>query len=85
MFFTEIIGYLAGILITITMIPQIYVSLKTKSVKGVSLLMLIIFFSSMILWTIYGFLIKNYPLLITNGLATIISGIQVIIKLKFRN
>lgn len=40
----EIIGYAAGILIAITMIPQIIVSLKTKNVKGLSTLMLTIFF-----------------------------------------
>jgi MtN3 and saliva related transmembrane protein len=83
MIITEIIGYLAGILVAITMIPQIKMSLKTKSVKGISTAMLVIFFSSMLFWTIYGFLIINYPLIITNGFATIISGIQVYIKFKY--
>ncbi|MCA9487845.1 MAG: hypothetical protein KC516_02690 [Nanoarchaeota archaeon] len=83
MIIVEIIGYLAGILVAITMIPQIKMSLKTKSVKGISTSMLLIFFSSMLLWTIYGILIKNYPLIITNGFATIISGIQVFIKFKY--
>ena len=84
MFNPEIIGYIAGILIAITMIPQLYVSLKTKSVEGVSLIMLIIFFISMVCWLIYGVLIKNYPLIIFNGLATIVSGIQLFIKIKFQ-
>ena len=83
MIITEIIGYIAGILVAITMIPQIKMSLKTKSVKGISTSMLLIFFFSMLLWTIYGILIKNYPLIITNGFATIISGIQVFIKFKY--
>ena len=78
-----IIGYMAGILVAITMIPQIIISLKTKSVKGVSMIMLLIFFASMLLWTIYGSLIANYPLIITNGFATIISGIQVLIKIRY--
>ena len=85
MFTTEIIGYIAGILIVTTMIPQIYLSLKTKDLKGLSLLMIIIFFFSMLLWSIYGFLIRSYPLLITNSLATVISGIQLFIKLFYNN
>ena len=81
----EIIGYIAGILIAITMIPQIIISIKTKSVEGISMLMLIIFFTSMLLWTIYGIMINSYPLTITNGIATIVSGIQVYIKIKYKN
>jgi MtN3 and saliva related transmembrane protein len=83
MLFAEIIGYIAGILIAITMIPQIKVSLKTKSVKGLSTSMVVIFFMSVFLWTVYGILIKSYPLIITDGFATIISGIQVCIKFKY--
>jgi MtN3 and saliva related transmembrane protein len=83
MIVAEIIGYFAGILVAITMIPQIIISLKTKSVKGVSVIMLLTFFASMLLWTIYGILINNYPLIITNGFATIISAIQIFIKFKY--
>lgn len=83
MFNPEIIGYLAGVLIAITMFPQLYISIKTKSVTGISLLMLIIFFLSMVCWVIYGLLIANYPIIIFNGIATIISGIQLFIKIKY--
>lgn len=82
--YIELIGYIAGILIAITMIPQIRTSLKTKNVEGLSLAMLIMFFLSMLLWAIYGYLIKSYPLLLTNGFATIVAGIQLYIKLKYR-
>ena len=83
MLIAEIIGFAAGILIAITMVPQILLSLKTKSVKNISTSMLIIFFLSMVLWTVYGVLINSHPLIITNGVATIVSGIQLYIKFKF--
>lgn len=82
--YVELIGYIAGVLIAITMIPQIRTSLKTKNVEGLSLAMLIMFFTSMLLWAIYGYLIKSYPLLLTNGFATIVAGVQLYIKLKYR-
>lgn len=85
MIITELIGYAAWILVAVTMIPQIRISLKTKSVKWVSTSMLLIFFSSMLLRTLYWILIENYPLIITNGFATIVSWIQVYIKFKYRN
>jgi len=80
---SEIIGYIAGILIAITMIPQISMSLRTKNVAGLSKSMLIIFFLSMLLWSIYGFLIHSYPLLITNGFATLVAGFQLYIKFSY--
>lgn len=83
MFNVEIIGYIAGVLIAITMVPQLYISIKTKSVVGVSLVMLVIFFISMVCWFVYGLLIENYPIIIFNGLATFVSGIQLFIKFKY--
>lgn len=80
----EIIGYIAGVLIAITMIPQIRVSLHTKNVEGVSKSMLVIFFFSMLLWALYGVLIDSYPLMITNGVATLVAGFQVYIKFKYQ-
>ena len=82
--FTNLIGYSAGILIAITMIPQIRLSLKTKDVGGLSFTMLTVFFLSMLLWAIYGYLIHSYPLLLTNGLATIVAGVQLSIKFRYR-
>lgn len=81
----ELIGYTAGVLIATTMIPQIRLALKTKNVTALSTLMLLLFLFSMFLWALYGFLIKSYPLLITNGFATIIAFIQLYIKLKYSN
>lgn len=84
MFNIKIIGYLAGIFITITMVPQIYTSIKIKSVENVSVLMLTFFFLSMFLWFIYGILQNDLPLMIFNGLATIIAGIQLGIKIYYK-
>ena len=81
--YIELVGYIAGLLIAITMVPQIITSVRTKNVEGVSKAMLLIFFSSMILWFVYGILIKNYPIIVTNGIAALISGIQVFIKFKY--
>ena len=80
---TNSTGYIAGILIAITMIPQIIMSLRTRNVEGLSVIMLVIFLLSMILWTLYGYFISSYPLMLTNGFATIIAGIQLYIKVRF--
>lgn len=77
------IGFAAGFLMAITMIPQIIKSLKTKSVEDISLLMLIIYVASAFLWVIYGILIKSLPVAITDAFAFCVSSMQLAIKIKY--
>ena len=77
------IGFTAGFLMAITMVPQIIKSLKTKKVEDISLLMLIIYVISAFLWMIYGILIKSLPVAITDGFAFCVSSTQLFIKVKY--
>lgn len=79
----EIIGFTAGFLMAITMLPQIIKSLKTKSVEDISLLMLIIYVTSALLWMVYGILIRSLPVAITDGFAFCVSFTQLFIKIKY--
>jgi MtN3 and saliva related transmembrane protein len=82
--FKTIIGYLATIVGTSIMLPQIYKSIKTKSVSDVSWGMLVLYFLNCLLWLIYGILILASPLMITNGIALAISILQIVLKIKYK-
>ncbi len=69
----EIIGVIAAILTTSGFIPQLYKTIKTKNVEGVSLVMFLILFVGIIFWLIYGFLIDSFAI----KMANIFSGIIV--------
>lgn len=79
----NVIGFTAGFLMAVTMVPQIIKSLRTKSVEDISLLMLVIYVTSAVLWTIYGILIKSLPVAITDGFAFCVSSLQLFIKIKY--
>ena len=79
----NIIGYTAALVGTTLMIPQVVKSFKTKSVKDISLFMVIAYVLNCILWTIYGFFIVSYPVIICNIIAFVISIIQLILKIKY--
>ncbi len=81
--FKEIIGYSATIVGTSLMLPQVYKSLKTKSVKDLSWGMLSLYFLNCLLWLIYGTLISSTPLALTNGIALAISIFQISLKLRY--
>jgi MtN3 and saliva related transmembrane protein len=82
-YYTDIIGYTAGLLMATTMLPQIVKSLRTKSVKDLSPLMLVLYSVSALLWSSYGFLINSLPVLITDGFAFCVVSLQLIIKIKY--
>ena len=80
----EIIGYSAGILTLINMLPQVIKSYRTKSVEDISFPMVLIFVISVFLWTIYGFMINNLPLIITDLGGFVIGVMQIFLMLKYR-
>jgi len=55
----DILGYAAGILVVISLLPQAIKSRKTKSTKDISLRRYIIYAMGLILWITYAIIINN--------------------------
>ena len=80
-----IAGY-AGIVTGVSfMIPQVYRTYKTKSVEDISWGMLVLFFLNCIFWLVYAILSHAIPVGLTNGLALIVTIIQITLKILYRN
>jgi len=84
MIWVEIIGYAAGILTLINMLPQVIKSYKTKSVGDISFLMVLTFVLSMILWVTYAIFINSWPIIITNSIGFVISFTQLVLMVKYK-
>lgn len=78
-----IIGMIAGILTSVSFIPQAFKTIKTKNTKGISFTTYILFTVGVILWVIYGYLSKDFAVLLTN-LITIVPAL-IILVIKFRD
>lgn len=79
----DFIGYLGGIFIMISFVPQAVKSYKTKSVKDLSVAMIIATLAGTIFWIMYGFLIKGMPIIIMNIIFGIIVLYQLYLKIKY--
>ncbi len=79
----KIIGFLAAFTSTISLLPQLIHSFKTKSVADLSALMLWNFLFSSILWCFYGLMISSYAVICTNIIMTIFSLWILALKLKY--
>ena len=80
----EIIGTLAGIFTTIAAIPQILKAWKSKEVDDVSPLMFCILILGVFLWTVYGVIKMDYPIILTNGISVILNVTMFSLILKYR-
>lgn len=80
----DIIGFAAGILIAVSMIPQMMKSYETKSVKDISFLMLFIIGVGTALWVTYGILITSFPIIAMDGFGFCINLILIYMKTIYR-
>jgi len=79
----DIAGHIGSILSSITFIPQVYHTWKTKSVGDLSLLMLMIVFSSTVIWLVYGIGRMLWPVIICNAIICFLSVLLISFKLRF--
>lgn len=77
--FEEIIGTLAGVFTTLGVLPQIIKAIKTKKVNDVSPMMFVVLCLGVGLWTVYGFLKMDWPIILTNGISFILNGFMLYI------
>ena len=77
------IGLLAGLLCTVSFLPQVIKAFKTKQTKDLSLATFSIFSLGVSLWLIYGILIKQIPIILTNAMILILALLILIMKVKY--
>ena len=79
----ETVGYLGGIFIMISFVPQVIKSYKTKSVDDLSIMMILATLIGTIFWISYGFFIKGRPVIVMNTIFGFIVLFQLYLKLKY--
>ena len=82
--FIEFIGYLAGLIISISLTPQVIQAWKTKSTKDISLPWTLTLLSGLLLYFIYGFGIGEMPIIVANVLETALVVSLIVAKLMYK-
>jgi MtN3 and saliva related transmembrane protein len=81
----DILGYAAGALTAFTFLPQVLKTWKEKSAKDISLIMFLIAFANEIMWLVYGILLDNWVIIMTNAVMLVMSGIMIWLKLRYNH
>ena len=79
----ELIGFVAGILLAISLVPQVIKSWQTRSTKDMALSWSLINISGEILWIIYGVYLDSSALVVMSSIALLMNIFMVSLKLKF--
>ena len=64
--FLEILVTVFGTIMSLAYIPQALKIIKNKSSKNISVFTFAILWIGVLIWTIYGFSISNFPLIFAN-------------------
>ncbi|MEC3875385.1 SemiSWEET transporter [Chryseobacterium salviniae] len=74
----NILGIIAGILTSISMIPQLVKVLKEKNAEDLSWTMILVLISGLSLWVWYGFIKNELPIILSNAFAVVVNIILLI-------
>ncbi|MEO7802293.1 MAG: SemiSWEET family transporter [Ginsengibacter sp.] len=80
----EYVGLFGAFLSSITFMPQVLKAWQSKSVADLSLWMLLIVFTSTIVWLVYGFYLNLLPVIIANAIIFILCVVLLIFKATFK-
>ena len=85
---TDGLGYLAAAFTTLSFLPQAWLTFRTRNVSGISLAMYSAFTLGVLLWLVYGILLKAWPLILANlvtlMLASVILAMKIVIDRRGR-
>lgn len=81
----EFVGYFGSFLSAITFFPQVYKAWKTKSVGDLSMAMILIVFTSTLVWIVYGVARGIGPVILCNSIMCILVATLIYFKLTFKN
>jgi len=81
----QVLGIVAGVLTSGSMIPQLIKTVTTKDASNLSLLIFVILIAGNSIWGYYGFLKKDIPLIAASIFAVSINAVMLFLKIKFSN
>lgn len=80
----ETIGYLAATLTTLSFVPQVWHTWRTRDVRGISLGMYAVFAIGVFLWLVYGAILGAWPIVVANAITLALAIAILAMKVSWR-
>jgi MtN3 and saliva related transmembrane protein len=82
---TDLLGYLAATLTTLSFVPQALKTFRSKDVSGISLGMYSLFAAGVAAWLAYGWLLRAWPIVAANVITLSLAGAILLMKFRYKN
>lgn len=80
----NIIGTIAGILTSISMVPQLVKVVKNKDVENISWKMITILLTGVSLWVVYGIMKMEWPIILSNAFSVLVNATLLVCYFKYK-
>ncbi|MAG91881.1 hypothetical protein CMO83_04355 [Candidatus Woesearchaeota archaeon] len=80
----ELVGYTAGLLVAVALIPQLIKSWKTKSTKDISIIWTSILMTGLALWIVYGIGNLIWPIIVFATIEFLMTLSLFVLKLMYK-
>ena len=80
----DLFGYFAAILTTVSFIPQVWHTFRTRDVRGISLSMYSVFTVGVACWLAYGLILRAWPVVAANAITLILASVILAMKVRYR-
>jgi MtN3 and saliva related transmembrane protein len=77
------VSAVAAVLTTGAFVPQALHIIRHRETKAISLVMYVAFASGVALWLLFGVLIHNWPIIISNAITFALTSTIVALKLRY--
>ena len=77
----SLVGTLAALASTTSFVPQAWKVIRTRDMQGISTGMYTVTVLGFSLWLVYGLLLGQWPLIVTNGVCLLLSAFILAMKL----
>ena len=81
---TDVLWTVAGILTTLSFVPQVVKIWKSKSAGDISFGMFLLFSAGILLWLIYGILIGAQPIIVANAVTLALALTIIVMKIRYK-
>lgn len=80
---SDLIGYAAASLTTLSFLPQALHTFRTRDVSGISLGMYATFTTGVALWLVYGLQLGAWPIVAANAITLLLALAILVMKLRY--
>jgi MtN3 and saliva related transmembrane protein len=77
-------GFVAGTLTTLSFVPQVVKSYRSKRCDDLSVGMLLAFTGGVTLWLLYGLLLRSAPIISANAVTLALLAVILVMKIRYR-